>query len=336
MAVYRQIQITYWQDKYVLKLTPEKKFFFMYLLTNSKTKQCGIYECPIKIMSFETGYDSETIKKLLKDFELDGKIKYDYDTEEIGVRNWRKYNETTSPKTQSCIRKELLDVKSNELMEFLEYEKPHGTTKYSSNYRVSEKTKLMVFDKYENKCQKCSSKEDLTIDHIYPRTLGGLSDLKNLRVLCRSCNSKRPLLGEDLKNEIISSGFNYTELENAYGYPIGGGSQKEKEEEKEEEQEEKETREHILSQKQKDFESEVMVYKTEYPKDMLKAFWEYWSEPNKSKTKMRKELEKTWDIPRRLATWSRNQDKFNNKTVKTKRDDYVENPLITQLRNLPK
>lgn len=43
------------------------------------------------------------------------------------------------------------------------------------------------------------------------------------------------------------------------------------------------------------------------------SFISYWTEPNKSKTKMRFELEKTWDTKRRLQTWIRNDKKFNPK-----------------------
>lgn len=42
-----------------------------------------------------------------------------------------------------------------------------------------------------------------------------------------------------------------------------------------------------------------------YSKKMLEEFFDYWSEPNKSRTKMRLELEKTWDLKRRLARWNR-------------------------------
>ena len=43
-----------------------------------------------------------------------------------------------------------------------------------------------------------------------------------------------------------------------------------------------------------------------YGKQMLMDFYEYWSEPNPSQTKMRFELQKTWDVNRRLARWARN------------------------------
>jgi len=50
---------------------------------------------------------------------------------------------------------------------------------------------------------------------------------------------------------------------------------------------------------------EVANFKN-YPAYMLKEFFEYWSEQNKSGSKMRFELEKTWDLKRRLERWSAN------------------------------
>ena len=53
------------------------------------------------------------------------------------------------------------------------------------------------------------------------------------------------------------------------------------------------------------FKSDVSNFKN-YPSQMLKDFVLYWSEPNKSNTKMRFELEKTWDLKRRLERWAAN------------------------------
>jgi len=111
LAVYRQIQITYWQDKFVLKLTPEEKFFYIYLLTNSKTKQCGIYELPIQIICLETGYNRETVVKLIQRFIEHDKIKYDWENEEVFLLNWLKHNPFGGNQNiEKCIKKELLDV----------------------------------------------------------------------------------------------------------------------------------------------------------------------------------------------------------------------------------
>jgi hypothetical protein len=51
-----------------------------------------------------------------------------------------------------------------------------------------------------------------------------------------------------------------------------------------------------------------------YGRDMLNEFFKYWTEPNKSKSKFRAELEKTWDVERRLETWARNDKNFNPPT----------------------
>ena len=48
-----------------------------------------------------------------------------------------------------------------------------------------------------------------------------------------------------------------------------------------------------------------------YPPEIIKEFFEYWKEPNKSNTKFRQELEKTWDLKRRLETWSGNDKNFS-------------------------
>jgi hypothetical protein len=111
MAVYRQIQISFWQDVFVLELTPEEKFFYLYLMTNSKTTQCGVYELPKKIIEFETGYNRETVDKLLDRFTSYGKIEYCEETKEVVLVNWLKHNSFKSPKVMACIEKEIELIK---------------------------------------------------------------------------------------------------------------------------------------------------------------------------------------------------------------------------------
>lgn len=52
------------------------------------------------------------------------------------------------------------------------------------------------------------------------------------------------------------------------------------------------------------FYQSLVPYVGSYPKEMIRAFFNYWSEQNKSGTRMRYELEKTWELPKRLATWA--------------------------------
>lgn len=48
-----------------------------------------------------------------------------------------------------------------------------------------------------------------------------------------------------------------------------------------------------------------------YGSDLLNDFYSYWTEPNKSGTKFKKEMQATWDTARRLKIWSDND--FNKK-----------------------
>jgi DnaD/phage-associated family protein len=116
MAKYRQVHVEFWQDGFVLDLTPEEKYFYLYLMTNSKTSQCGIYELPKRIIETETGYNRETVDKLLQRFIDYGKIKYDDNTKEILIMNWVKYNMINSSKVIACIKKELESVKNKEFV----------------------------------------------------------------------------------------------------------------------------------------------------------------------------------------------------------------------------
>ncbi|MED1664523.1 DnaD domain protein [Brevibacillus laterosporus] len=116
MAVYRQLQTSFWQDPFVLDLTPEEKFFYIYIMTNSKTTQCGIYELPKRIVEIETGYTRETLDKYLTRFQEYGKILYSEGTKEIMILNWMKYNKINSPKVKSCIVKELSAVKNRDFV----------------------------------------------------------------------------------------------------------------------------------------------------------------------------------------------------------------------------
>ena len=52
--------------------------------------------------------------------------------------------------------------------------------------------------------------------------------------------------------------------------------------------------------------AELKQYVGKYSTTMLRAFFNYWSEPNQAGNKMRCQMEKTWDTGKRLVTWSNN------------------------------
>nr|DAJ54442.1 MAG TPA: Replication initiation and membrane attachment [Caudoviricetes sp.] len=119
MAKYRAIQVDFWEDGFVLDLTPEEKYFYLYLLSNSRTTQCGCYELPYKVVEMQTGYNRETVQKLLKRFEDYGKTSYNEETKEILIKNWHKHNFSKSPKVKNCILKEIEKIKSKDYKDYL-------------------------------------------------------------------------------------------------------------------------------------------------------------------------------------------------------------------------
>jgi hypothetical protein len=119
MAVYRTIHISFWQDPFILELTPEEKYFYIYLMTNSKTNQLGCYEISKKVIEMETGYNNETVDKLINRFIDYRKILYCRDTKEMFLLNWYKYSWSKSPKVETCIKKELSNVKNQEFIQIL-------------------------------------------------------------------------------------------------------------------------------------------------------------------------------------------------------------------------
>jgi hypothetical protein len=81
---------------------------------------------------------------------------------------------------------------------------------------------------------------------------------------------------------------------------------------------------------------EIMIVES-VDKNMVKEFYLYWTEQNQSNTKMRFELEKTYDITRRLSTWIKNADKFStnkniNNGIKTTTRTDIQNSAKEQFR----
>lgn len=67
----------------------------------------------------------------------------------------------------------------------------------------------------------------------------------------------------------------------------------------------------LIEKRQQEFYNSLIPYVELYGKEMIRAFYDYWTEPNKSKTKMRFDLQPTWDVERRLRTWSNKESKRN-------------------------
>jgi hypothetical protein len=86
---------------------------------------------------------------------------------------------------------------------------------------------------------------------------------------------------------------------------------------------------------EKEFGNEIAKYSEQHPKDRLRAFFNHWKEKNASGTKMKFQLERTWETKNRLETWARNEAIFGgNKTTSTNNqtnpNEYIEQRLKDQ------
>ena len=115
MAIYRNISMNFWTDsKVVDDFSPEDKYFMLYCLTNPYTNLCGCYEISIKQMIRDTGYNEETIDKLLDRLDKYGVIKYNKKNKELYIINWFKYNWTKSDKLDKPLLEEIKKIKTQE------------------------------------------------------------------------------------------------------------------------------------------------------------------------------------------------------------------------------
>lgn len=112
MAKFRKVQTSFWDDEFVENLSPEDRYFYLFLLTNPMTTECGIYQITIKKMSFYTGYNYEAINNILKRLIASGKIQYDETNSEVLIVNKLKYVDRAGKPVLDCLTSELKQVKN--------------------------------------------------------------------------------------------------------------------------------------------------------------------------------------------------------------------------------
>lgn len=86
---------------------------------------------------------------------------------------------------------------------------------------------------------------------------------------------------------------------------------------KEEQEEEQEIKKNNIDSRKLKFADTLKPFVEKYGKEMIRDFYDYWTEPNKSNSKFRQELEKVWDLKKRLNTWSNNDSNFKKNNTPT-------------------
>lgn len=121
MAKGRIVSTSFWNDsKVVDDFTPEDKYIYLYCMTNPHTNLCGCYEVSIKQIANETGYNEDTIKRLLMRMDREHNvIRYSSITKELLVLNWFRYNWSTSEKLNKPLLSEIRGIKDDGFRSYL-------------------------------------------------------------------------------------------------------------------------------------------------------------------------------------------------------------------------
>ena len=172
-------------------------------------------------------------------------------------------------------------------------------------------------------CGKSAEEVKLVKDHIIPIYQGGSDGIDNLQPLCQSCNARK---GPDSTDHRITyclqKGLempakwlrNACEtpakcLRNACETPaIKGKKSKENSTSNEVEKKKPAASAATTEERKELFRKSLVPFVDQYGREMIREFFDYWTEKTRSGAKMRYELERTWETPRRLATWSRRKE----------------------------
>lgn len=123
LAIYRNVQLSFWTDSKISdSFTPEDRFFYLYLITNPQSNICGCYEISYAQFTNQTGYNKDTVNRLIERFESVHKvIRFCKDTKEILLLNWYKYNWNRSEKTLAGVENVAKYIKTPEFRDYVLY-----------------------------------------------------------------------------------------------------------------------------------------------------------------------------------------------------------------------
>ncbi len=299
MSKHRYVDTKLWSDNWIVNLDPIEKLLFLYLITNEKTNICGIYELPTKTMAAETGIEKDMVEKVISRFSREKKVLFVNGW--IIVLNFIKY-QAINPKISkgifNMITKEIpkeIKVEAERFMPWL--------TGWLEKIRTNKEDPSKAMIGYD-RLSKPTNNRDIDIS----------TSTKNSKTLKEDSTNDEKSLKDDItdidisnedkgaappppKKETIS--YELTPKEEAgqfFDNLVGGGT-------------------NLWVEKY----LEELVVKGA-PRDQLRKeaikFATYWTEKNNSGKKERWELQKTFEVGRRLATWLSRSNSSQNPFIK--------------------
>ena len=142
MSKQRLVDTCFWDDAYIMQLDPSEKLLFLYFLTNPLTALCGVYQIEMRRIAFDTGFEVDTVKRMLDRFERDQRCVYRDGW--IAMRNWLKHQNQGSAQIRKGIECQLLKIPnelgkymSGEGIEALSYLNLNSNSNSNSNTKAS-------------------------------------------------------------------------------------------------------------------------------------------------------------------------------------------------------
>jgi hypothetical protein len=175
MARSRNIKPGFFKNELLAEMPPETRLLFMGLWCladregrfEDRPKKIKMELFPCDEFSIEDSLSTLTAGGFLIRYEADGK-KY------AQVVNFTKH--------QMPHHKEVAS----------EIPAPPGLQQVTKHaYEVSPQDRIAVFKRDGDRCLKCGSMDNLSLDHITPLASGGDNSTDNLQTLCKRCNSSK-------------------------------------------------------------------------------------------------------------------------------------------------
>ena len=101
--------------------------------------------------------------------------------------------------------KELIQEKNRLIEEFNNLKRKYQKLCHKNRAPVSKNTRLFVLERDNHRCLACGTEENLTLDHIIPRSKGGTNDIDNLQVLCQYCNLSKGVNEVDYRHNNVEA-----------------------------------------------------------------------------------------------------------------------------------
>ena len=119
MKEFTKIDRGFWESDEARDMTPEEKYFWMYIQSNANVNTLGCYIFRMRRAMDETGYNQETIEKLLhRMVELD-RIAWDMKTGEVFIPHFAEMCWNRMTATVRALTSDFKNVKSQYLREML-------------------------------------------------------------------------------------------------------------------------------------------------------------------------------------------------------------------------